>query len=89
MNTATGTNVSPIRGNSATSVRFRDQLARNIRRACNTRGITPYAAAKAVGMTENRMDCVLRAETPAHAIEIALLSREFGISADSLLEGCL
>jgi hypothetical protein len=89
MNTATGTNVSPIRGNSATSVRFRDQLARNIRRACNTRGITPYAAATAVGMTENRMDCVLRADTPAHAIEIALIAQKLSMSTDALLEGCL
>jgi DNA-binding Xre family transcriptional regulator len=76
------------KGNSAEAIRFRVQMAKNIRNAFGRRDITWTVLANSLGMTSERMSQINNAEVIANAIELTLLAKALGVSVDSLVEGC-
>lgn len=78
-----------LKGNSAEAIRFRTQLAKNIRAVFGPRDMAWTELASRVGLTHDRISQVINAEAVLNAIELARLAKELNVTTDRLLEGCL
>lgn len=79
----------PFKGNSSEAMRFRSQLAKNLRNAFGTRDMTWRNLAADIGITHDRISQINNAEVTANAIELTLLAKALGVTTDELVKGCI
>jgi len=78
-----------LKGNSAESLAFRVQLAKNMRFAMGRIGMAWTELAEQVGCSRERAQHFSTAESCPNAIELVLIGRVLGVSLDELTKGCV
>jgi predicted XRE-type DNA-binding protein len=76
-----------LKGNSAESIRFRGQLATNLRRAAANKSLSLPDVATLAGMTRERVYSIVEATAGTQAIELAVLAKVLGVTTDELVKG--
>jgi hypothetical protein len=91
MSNQTGTVIrrQQLKGNSAASMQFRIQLAKNLRFAMGTKQLAWTELADLTGLTRDRLNQVSTCAVTLNAIELTVIAAELGVSLDELTKGCV